>query len=65
MLRQVNGEAIETAVRSFQATYGPVTARDCMLLLEGAGQPWECGAVRKVALQPKQLKHGRSTAGAI
>lgn len=55
---QVNGEVIETALRSFQASYGPVAARDCALAVEGADQPWECGAAREVILQPKQLKQG-------
>ena len=55
---QVNGEVIETALRTFHASFGPAAARDCVLLVDGTGQPWDCGAARGITLQPKQLKQG-------
>lgn len=56
---QVNGEAIETAQRQLSASYGPVTAADCVLAL--AGDPdLECGAFQKLIVQPKNLQHGKA-----
>lgn len=54
---QVNGEAIETAQRQLSASYGPVTAADCALVLAG-NSDLECGAFQKLIVQPRNLQHG-------
>ena len=54
---QVNGEAIETAQRQLSATYGPVTAADCLLSLP-SNSDLECGAFQKLIVQPRNLQHG-------
>ncbi len=55
---QVNGEAIETAQRQLSASYGPVTAADCLLVLAG-NSDLECGAFQKLIVQPTNLQHGK------
>ena len=57
----MNGEAVEAAQRSFEASYGPAAAADCEVVVEEAAAPWECGRARAVRLQPKELKHGGDT----
>ena len=54
---QVNGEAIETAQCHLSATYGPVTAADCLLALEGEAV-LDCGGSLKLMVQPKNRQYG-------
>ena len=51
--KQVNGEAIEAAQRTFGASYGPVTAADCEVALEKASAAWECGRAKDCARAAK------------
>ena len=53
----MNGEAVETTQGQLSASYGPVTATDCLLALPGASD-LECGALQKLIVQPKNLQHG-------
>ena len=55
---QVNSEALENAQRQLAASYGPVTAADCMLVRAG-GATLDCGASQKLTVHPKHLQHGR------
>ena len=55
---QVNGEALESAQRQLAASYGPVTAADCVLTWAG-GATLDTGASQKLIVQPKHLQHGR------
>jgi len=56
---QVNGEAIETAQRQLSAIYGPVTAADCLLALEGEAV-LDCGGSLKLIVHPKNRQYGRA-----
>ncbi len=55
---QVNGEAVETAQRQLSASYGPVAAADCLLVLAD-NSDLECGAFQKLLVQPRNLQHGK------
>lgn len=54
---QVNGEDVETAHRQLSASYGPVTAADCVLTWAGETN-LACGASQKLTVQPKHLHYG-------